>query len=32
MKKVFVKATAVAAMLLSMSSIGFAYDSYRPYH
>ena len=32
MKQLFVKATVVATMLVSMSGIGFAYDSYRPYH
>lgn len=32
MKKFIVKAAAVAAMLVSASGVGFAYDSYNPSH
>lgn len=32
MKKFIVKAVAVATMLISMSGIGFAYESYNPSH
>ena len=32
MKKFIVKTVAVATMLISMSGIGFAYESYNPSH